>query len=51
MYILGMAEGPRTRGRKAKGYVPLRTIADVRRALVEYASTEINGTYDEQPIN
>jgi hypothetical protein len=29
-YVLGMMEGPRTRGRKAAGYVPLRTMNDVK---------------------
>jgi hypothetical protein len=28
--LLGMMEGPRTRGRKANGYVPLKTLDDVR---------------------
>ena len=29
MYVLGMTDAPRTRGRKPKGYVPLHTIEDV----------------------
>jgi hypothetical protein len=29
-YVLGMMDGPRTRGRKANGYVPLRTLDDVK---------------------
>jgi hypothetical protein len=29
--LLGLMNGPRTRGRKANGYVPLRTLDDVKR--------------------
>ena len=29
MSVLGMTDAPRTRGRKPKGYVPLKTIEDV----------------------
>ena len=29
MYVLNMTTAPRTRGRKPKGYVPLKTIEDV----------------------
>ena len=51
MYILGMAKGPRTRGRKAKGYVPLRTIHEVRRELFELACTQITERSTDSPEN
>jgi len=31
VYLLGMATGPRNRGRKASSYVPIRTLAEVQR--------------------
>ena len=33
MYVLGMNKEPRIRGRKPAGYVPVRTIDDVREVL------------------
>ena len=33
MYVLGMTAEPRIRGRKPAGYVPVRTIDDVRKVL------------------
>lgn len=33
--VLGMAEGPRIRGRKAVGYVPVRSVADVKQMVLE----------------
>jgi len=35
MHILQMAQGPRTRGRKAAGYVSVRSVEDVKRMMVE----------------
>lgn len=35
--VLGMAVGPRLRGRKAFGYVPVRTLEDVRRMMLDDA--------------
>lgn len=35
MYLLRMTNAPRSRGRKAKGYVPVRTIEDVHRLVLE----------------
>lgn len=29
MHVLGLTDAPRIRGRKAKGYVPVQTFADV----------------------
>ena len=31
--LLGMMDGPRTRGRKPKGYVPLKTLDDVKQMV------------------
>ena len=33
MYLLGMTTAPRIRGRKPAGYVPVRSLDDVRRVL------------------
>lgn len=35
MHVLGMTSAKRTRGRKLKGYTPLRTIDDVCRVLLD----------------
>ena len=35
MYVLGMTSVGRSRGRKATGYVPARTIEDVRQMVVD----------------
>ena len=35
MYLLEMTTAPRTRGRKAKGYVPVKTLADVRHMVLD----------------
>ena len=35
MHVLGMTTAPRSRGRKAQGYVPVRTLEDVRQMVVE----------------
>jgi hypothetical protein len=37
MYVLEIAEGPRTRGRKARGYVPIRHMDDIFRMMLEDA--------------
>jgi hypothetical protein len=34
-HLLGMMTGPRCRGRKASGYVPIKTLDDVRRMLLD----------------
>jgi len=33
LYLLGMTAEPRIRGRKPAGYIPIRTLTDVRRVL------------------
>ena len=35
MHVLGMTSDPRNRGRKAQGYVPVRTMADVKRMVID----------------
>jgi hypothetical protein len=35
MYLLGMSEAPRSRGRKAKGYRPITSFDGVRTALLD----------------
>jgi len=35
MYLLEMTSAPRTRGRKARGYVPVKTLDDVRQMVLD----------------
>lgn len=35
MYLLEMTAAPRTRGRKARGYVPVKTLDDVRHMVLD----------------
>ena len=35
MYLLSMTNAPRTRGRKARGYVPVKTLDDVRQMVLD----------------
>jgi len=35
MYMLEMTTAPRTRGRKAKGYVPVKTLDEVRQMVLD----------------
>ena len=35
MYLLGMTTAPRTRGRKSRGYVPVKTLDDVRLMVLD----------------
>jgi hypothetical protein len=34
LYILGLSSAPRTRGRKPRGYKPLRTVHDVLKSML-----------------
>ena len=34
-YLMGMMQGARTRGRKASGYVPVRTLEDIKRMMLD----------------
>ena len=35
MHVLGMSSAPRSRGRKSKLYVPVTSVQDVRRMIIE----------------
>jgi hypothetical protein len=35
MYLLEMTTAPRTRGRKAKGYVPVKTLDDLGQVVLD----------------
>ena len=35
MYLLGLTTAPRTRGRKSRGYVPVKTLDDVRLMVLD----------------
>lgn len=35
MHVLGMTSEPRTRGRKASGYVPIKSVQDVRQMMID----------------
>ena len=35
MHVLGMTSAPRTRGRKANGYVPIKSVQDVRQMMID----------------
>ena len=43
-YVLGMMDGPRTRGRKANGYVPLRTLEDAKQMVAVDLLNRIGAT-------
>jgi hypothetical protein len=34
-YLIGLMTGPRTRGRKPKGYMPVKTLDDVRQMVLD----------------
>ncbi len=46
MHILQMAQGPRTRGRKAAGYVSVRSVEDVKRMMVADLLSSGSGSAD-----
>jgi len=35
MYVLGMNTAPRTRGRKSQHYLPVRTVDDIRKMVID----------------
>ena len=35
MYVLGMTTAPRTRGRKSQHYLPVRTVDDVKKMMID----------------
>ena len=42
-YLLGMMTGPRGRGRKARGYVPVQTIEQVRQMMLDDVLNPVKG--------
>ncbi len=42
-HLLGMMTGPRGRGRKASGYVPVKTIEQVRQMMVDDVLNPVKG--------
>lgn len=48
MHVLGMTTAVRSRGRKAQGYVPVRTIADVKRMMIDDYLHRNKGSVEEQ---
>jgi hypothetical protein len=42
-HLLGMMTGPRGRGRKARGYVPVQTIEQVRRMMLDDVLNPVKG--------
>lgn len=55
MHVLGMTAAVRSRGRKALGYVPLKTVADVKLMVIDdflhrnRGSVERQGNYPQDP--
>lgn len=45
-YLLGMMSGPRSRGRKASGYVPVTTLEDVRQMVVDDLLHSVGGSVE-----
>jgi hypothetical protein len=46
MFVLKMSSAPRSRGRKPNGYVPLRTIDDVCRVLIDTELHRVSSSVD-----
>ena len=46
MHVLGMSTGPRTRGRKSNHYVPITSVEDVRRMMVDEILHRDRGSND-----
>lgn len=46
MHILQMAQGPRTRGRKAAGYVSVQTFEDIKRMMAEDMLSSVSRSAD-----
>jgi hypothetical protein len=51
-YLLGMMTGPRGRGRKARSYVPVKTIEQVRQMMIDDVLCRATGSVaGEEKIN
>jgi hypothetical protein len=48
MHVLGMTSAVRSRGRKALGYVPLKTVADVKRMVIDDFLHRNRGSVERQ---
>ncbi len=48
MHVLGMTTAVRSRGRKALGYVPVRTMADVKCMMIDDLLHRNRGSVEEQ---
>ena len=48
MHVLGMTAAVRSRGRKALGYVPLKTVADVKRMVIKDFLHRNRGSVERQ---
>ncbi|PVE06987.1 HGGxSTG domain-containing protein [Limnohabitans sp. Rim28] len=48
MHVLGMTTAVRSRGRKAQGYVPVKTVADVKRMVIDDFLHRNKGSVEEQ---
>ena len=46
MYVLGMTTAPRTRGRKAAGYRPVRTFEDVKNMALDSHKHSLKGSVE-----
>jgi len=48
MHVLGMTNAPRSRGRKARDYVPIETIEDVKSLFIDEALHPVRGVFRRQ---
>jgi hypothetical protein len=48
MHVLGMTNAPRSRGRKARDYVPVETIEDVKSLFIDEALHPVRGVFRRQ---
>lgn len=46
LYVLGMTTAPRTRGRKAAGYRPVRTFEDVKNMVLDSHKHSLEGSVE-----
>ena len=46
LYLLGMTAVPRTRGRKAAGYQPVRTFEDVKNMVLDSHKHSLEGSFE-----
>jgi hypothetical protein len=51
VHLLKMTSAPRTKGRKASGYVPLKTLADVRDMMIDDLLHSMLGPFEQGQNN